>query len=143
MLLRTTEAGPRVTELDVKRIERELGLQFPTDYRRFLVEFNGGRPEPAGFEISDDAHVEPWRIHFFFAVNDEVESNRLDWAYRVTRDTRPGGVFPIARDPFGNFLYLAESPRDGVFFGPTPPDSGNVQLHKVANDFSAFLTMLK
>ena len=38
-----TKTGPRITEDDVHRLEQQLGLQLPADYRRFLLEVNGGR----------------------------------------------------------------------------------------------------
>jgi hypothetical protein len=39
-----TETGPRITADDVRRYERELGYELPGDYRRFLLDVNGGQP---------------------------------------------------------------------------------------------------
>src|SRR5579872_7505199 len=36
------EPGPRVTEGEVRRFERELNQDLPADYRAFLLEVNGG-----------------------------------------------------------------------------------------------------
>jgi len=36
------EPGPRVTEDDIRRFEREFGYELPDDYRTFLLEVNGG-----------------------------------------------------------------------------------------------------
>jgi hypothetical protein len=36
--------GPRVTERQVRDLEDQLGTTFPEDYRRFLLEVNGGKP---------------------------------------------------------------------------------------------------
>ncbi len=36
------EPGPRVTEDDVGRFDREFGYELPADYRAFLLEVNGG-----------------------------------------------------------------------------------------------------
>ena len=43
--------GP-ATDADVRELEVSVG-PLPADYRAFLLEHNGGRPEPDEFAISD------------------------------------------------------------------------------------------
>lgn len=61
------EPGPRVTEADVRRFEREFGHELPADYRAFLLEVNGGRP-PRSHRVfrlrrraRQDESGRPWR----------------------------------------------------------------------------------
>lgn len=38
--------GHAIAIADVQRFEQEIGARLPEDYRRFLLEINGGRPAP-------------------------------------------------------------------------------------------------
>ncbi len=39
------------TEADIQQLENDLGHRLPEDYRRFLAQINGGRPERISFPI--------------------------------------------------------------------------------------------
>lgn len=41
-------AGP-VSEKQIREFETSIGSSLPDDYRAFLLEFNGGQPQPGGF----------------------------------------------------------------------------------------------
>jgi cell wall assembly regulator SMI1 len=145
MLVRTKEAGPRISESDVTALEDRLGVQLPPGYRAFLLKHNGGRPFPASFMMTLDGNRVPWRIHFFLGIRHREETLRLDWAWEVTQDTRPHGVIPIASDEGGNYLYLGTEPwnRDEVYFGATPSNWEKVKLIAVADSFEDFLSSLQ
>ncbi len=56
----STERFPLPTEEQVWALERKLGIEFPPDYREFLLQFNGGyfdTPiiEPVGDDCPEDA----------------------------------------------------------------------------------------
>ena len=144
MLIGVAESAPPTTELRLKRFERTVRAPLPDDYRAFLLRYNGGHPDPAGINLNLDGRQEYWRIHFFFGLDDQEESCSLDWAYEVTKDTRPAGTIPIANDEFGNMFYLRHSgPNSGaVYFGPTPSDGAGVTAILVSESFSAFLEQL-
>ena len=44
--------GPQVEEADVAAFEQRIGLTLPDDYRRFLLEVNGGDPTDENTQIS-------------------------------------------------------------------------------------------
>src|SRR5215211_2905566 len=60
--------GPVVEESTVAMLEQRLGQRLPEDYRRFLLEVNGGRP-------SDSNRVFRWGVMktFFSLAGDEWE----------------------------------------------------------------------
>ena len=45
--------GRTLTESSISRAERELGVLFPGDYRRFLRRCNGADPDPPHFVYRD------------------------------------------------------------------------------------------
>jgi SMI1/KNR4 family protein SUKH-1 len=70
-----TETGPRVTADDVRRFEHELGHELPEDYRRFLVDVNGGQPslERAVFRLRTERSI----LNNLLSLNDPDEGNDL------------------------------------------------------------------
>ena len=84
MLLRTEEAGPKISESDVAAHEKKLRAHLPTGYREFLLVHNGGRPIPACFPLRLRGGLQPWRVHFFFAIRDSEMSTDIDWNLEVT-----------------------------------------------------------
>lgn len=51
-----TESREPVGEEEVAAVERELGVQLPTEYRDFLMAHNGGCISPAHFPIHGNPH---------------------------------------------------------------------------------------
>jgi hypothetical protein len=130
-----------VSEIELARFERDARLVLPADYRQFLLMHNGGRPVPADFMLTVDGETSPWRVHFFYGLNDPVESCSLKWNLEVTKDTRPPGTLPIASDEGGNMFYLRwDKPDAGsVHFGPTPWGGRRVHLTRICGSFTEFL----
>ena len=125
------------------RLERDLSVRFPDDYRDFLLTFNGGRPGPSHLRFNYAGETDVFHVHFFFGVADPEVSCDLNWNAEVTRETRTPSILPIARDDYGCLFYLTVSgPRTGeVLFGGLPQD-GVVNYSRVADSFSSFLDML-
>jgi hypothetical protein len=44
-------SGPPLTPAKIAKLEAQLGAPLPDDYRRFLLESNGGTPELAHFTV--------------------------------------------------------------------------------------------
>lgn len=111
-----------LSEQQLRKVEDDLGTQFPQDYRRFLLRFNGGRPNPATFDIHwqvGQVCGADWKtseVSRFLAIHDGekanfVETNKVDFSGRLPSDT-----IAIAQDPGGNVILLAV----------TGPKAGNV-----------------
>jgi hypothetical protein len=63
--------GPVITESDVVAFEKRLGHSLPEDYRRFLLEVNGGYP------ASSHASYAYGAINSLFSLNDTIDANDL------------------------------------------------------------------
>lgn len=131
---------------EIERLEELIGSRLPRAYREFLLQHNGGYPEPDGFlfkDLSDGSSIDR-----FLGV-DVGEHSNID-KYLVTYQERiPDGFFPIAHDPGGNLVLIGVTGRHSgnVYFWDheneadgSAPDMSN--MHLVAGDFSDFLNNL-
>lgn len=74
--------GPPVGEAEIAAFEQRIGSTLPDDYRRFLLEVNGGYP------AGENARFSHYVLHRLFSLADkDNESNDLEtcagWARRV------------------------------------------------------------
>src|SRR5258708_28345592 len=71
MTLSISDSAAAVSDADLAAVERRLGVDFPDDYRAFLLRHNGGVPRPDRFRISREA-VDPrmeWgRVTRFYSI---------------------------------------------------------------------------
>jgi hypothetical protein len=49
--LEMEDPGPTLQDEEIDKVQSQLGVVFPEDYRRFLLRYNGGRPKPDLFSI--------------------------------------------------------------------------------------------
>lgn len=152
MSITVTRAGEQLTEEQINNVERELGRSIPFSYRLFLLEHNGGYPEPSEFSIVDagTGRTIEVAVRRFFGIGTAEETFNLDYAISMFGDRLPHGIFPIARDPGGSLICIAtEGPDAGkVYFWDheEESDEGEVptgrNLYLVADDFEGFLDKL-
>ncbi|MBN1312390.1 MAG: SMI1/KNR4 family protein [Anaerolineae bacterium] len=104
-----TDSGSALTEHDIEAAENAMGVRFPDDYRHFLLQNNGGKPDPNMFLIPD--HPIPG------------QSDLLDWFYCIVHDSPidiisacrafkgrvPEECLSIGCDPGGNQICLVIS----------------------------------
>ncbi len=107
------DEGESITAKEIDALENTIGKPFPEEYRAFLIEHNGGRPEPAIVDI-DGASQGASQIQIFLGVTGPVESETLEWSWQVFQERIPERLLPIADDPFGNLFCLSlEGPDRG------------------------------
>lgn len=102
-------AGIQISDLDILRLERKLGVRLPIEYKQFLMRNNGGRPVPKRFSIEESKSSEVDQTLDFFSIDDPIESCRRDWNHRVFSKRMPNGFFPIACEDGGNIICLSLS----------------------------------
>lgn len=135
--------------------EQALAVSLPDDYRAFLLQHNGGQPEPDRFAIAwrpgqREAMVGPASmVSWLFAVYDGRSENLLRMNQITFKGRLPPGTLAIGRDPGSNLLLLRTSgPQRGELLywlmeteartedGETPTED-NVGF--VADSFDDFL----
>jgi hypothetical protein len=141
-----------VTESELDGIERELGVEFPRDYRRFLLEQNGGRPvddwvidTPISHAIGGAAPSDFFSVGRAgeYDMSSVLDSYGLDWL--------AAGLLPVAEDGSGNLICLSVRGDDygAVYFwdhelGPHEAGLPSPQsLTAVGQSFQAFVNDLR
>jgi hypothetical protein len=103
--------GP-VDEDAIAAAEKRMGRAIPPDYRDFLLEHNGGHPDPARFDIPGEEQPRTSRVSFFFGVDVQKPLN-VEYFVSTFEGRIPPELFPIGRDPGGNLMLMDE---DGKIF---------------------------
>ncbi|MHA7627657.1 SMI1/KNR4 family protein [Corallococcus sp. M7] len=140
-VMRTTESGPLLSNADVDAFEQRAGLELPFPLREFLLATNGGRPERDLFNLQGLPGNSFGRIHFFFGLNDPVESCNLDWNLEVFRERIPPGLLPIATTEGADKVCLSVTGQ--VFYWDAQARPGTASVHLLAEDLDTFLSALR
>ena len=150
MIKRMTEGGPPISYADVEQLEASIGRILPDDFKRFLIQFNGGRPEPNAYPLLGLDKNPYCVVHIFFGIDRPFESGNLEWNFEVMNGRIPDNLFPIACDDGGDLLCLSLYGDDAgsvVFWDyyaeHFPPAYDNVYRIPGADSFSAFIELLQ
>lgn len=141
------DANEKLDETTVAKLEDSLRIKLPPSYRKFLMEYNGGKPAPRRFKFKGKTRGSS--VDRFLGVHNKDYSNLLK--YLKTYNGRiPRNFFPVAYDPGGNLICISVEGADtgSVYFWDheqeseegTLPDYSNVIL--IADSFDEFLNGL-
>ena len=145
-MITVVEQGKPITADDIRQTEVKLGIAIPEPYRSFLLNNNGGRPEPEGIDI-DGLPGEETAVRSFFAIADADEFNTIERNLELLREGYPHKtVLPIAEDISNGIFCLDLEEGKGfpvVYFewGGAWKSEPYEPLH-VAADFDAFLSKM-
>jgi len=101
---RLSDAGASDEELS--QLEASIGSTLPGDYRRFMSELNGGRPEPSGFVFETTDGKSDSSVRYFLTLDERVEPYTIQEFLDQYSDRLPQKMLPIACDSFGNLVLL-------------------------------------
>ncbi len=100
---------PLPSETQVRNLERKLGVNLPADYRRFLLEFNGGFfSEPRITPTSADCPLD--RLTVMAGINPKEPSADLGapgvFNPATFDDNDPPVLLPIGYTMMGNLIFM-------------------------------------
>lgn len=134
-----------ISEQELANFEREYGIKLPQQYRQFLLDYNGGRPEHCDFNFKGSTNGS--QLLGFFGIGSRIDVRK---ELRTYNGRLPAAWFPVASDAGGNLICICLSgPNYGkVFFwdhemesdetqGLTPETANNTVL--IADSFDEFL----
>ena len=141
--------GPTVEEPELAAFEGRLGLSLPDDYRRFLLEVNGGRPP------FDRAEISQIVITGLLSLGGQPDSRDLEKCAEWARRVLPSPALMLVGYADGALILLVhEGPRRGQVWSKdtTDPRPGEANprvlwhdrrdMEKLADSFSDFLRQL-
>lgn len=138
--------GKKLMEQDVVMLEGQLPSGLPDAYRQFLLDHNGGTPQPDCVDVPGFGETD---VQVFYGIDRDVETSSLRWNLDTLKERLDRSLVPIACDSGGNVFCLSLRPDDkgaviycdldSVFgdYGKAPP------LYPVAADFDEFLNRLR
>jgi hypothetical protein len=147
MSLRFKGSGKKLTDDILKAIERKAEIELPSDYRRFLLDQNGGEPRPSHFTCGRNEYEVTRFISFDHETPQEFAGQDFEQALDSLRSDLmlPKHLVPIAwADDDVVLLSVAGKNRNNVFFWWRISEGfDGSHCKKVANSFAEFLASLK
>jgi hypothetical protein len=148
MNMKIIKAGSETgaNEREIEELERRVRSRLPADYRQFMIEFNGGEPQPRAFEGPDG---EGSAVRFFFTLDPRSSHYWIHQKLDVYQDRIPPGLLPIASDSFGNLVLLDLGAKDYgvVYFWDHENESDDEpwwdNISPIAQSFSRFVDELR
>jgi cell wall assembly regulator SMI1 len=134
---------------DIARVEASLGVRFPEDYRRAVMEHQGEVPHPNLFDFVEEGRktttVMGFLLHFLGDAGEEERDYHILENYRARRNILPSGVVPFSQDPGGNpiaFDFRRSASRPTVVFVNHEAAGEGERVWPVAATFSELLGKL-
>jgi hypothetical protein len=138
--------GSKIDALAIENVEREFSRRLPDDYKQFLLEFNGGKPETNEFDVP--ATKTGSGVNFVYGILATGRDGDLVHEQRLLKDRLPSGVIAIADAEGGNRVCLSLRNEDfgTVFFWDHELESEEDKaagLAQVAVSFDGFFAQLR
>lgn len=131
----------------VESFEQHIGLSLPEDYRKFLLECNGGMPHVlySTFRIEALNQIIPLDVLYGLDTGNELEL--MVWNEEYSDDLLPNSII-IGRDPgSGMIVLINDSENKGIYYWDHSlyfeESSEDENLYKIADTFQAFISGLK
>lgn len=103
----TIRDSNRFGKLDLQTLNdfvEKYSLALPDDYKKFLLEHNGGDPVPSTNRTPETF------VQWIYGIQDEENWASLEWNIDIYDERIPFKTIPIATDPGGNQFLLSYRP---------------------------------
>ncbi len=138
--------GPMLSLEKLQELEKRLAIRLPHQYRDFLLQHNGGTPNPNLFDCVDGGGS---FVQSFLAIQEGAHSNFEGYfiALKATSKVLPDNIVAVAKDGFGNLVCLSFVGEDAgaVYFWDherQAKEPSYKNLHLIAPTFNEFLASL-
>ncbi|OHE10072.1 MAG: hypothetical protein A2513_08215 [Sulfurimonas sp. RIFOXYD12_FULL_33_39] len=131
-ILKKTNIG----ENEFEEIENKLDVNFPSSFKKVVIENNGASPEKMLF---DTKNTKERVAEYLLSFSKKDKDNILD-VYSYIKNRFNNKLIPIMKDPFGNYICFDFSKKDEqeLYFWNHENDS----IEYIAKTFSQFLDSL-
>ena len=136
---------------DLSQYEAKTGFIFPEDYKKFLLDYNGGFPEVENNYINSELFVPRQRILYFYGITkvdvfDEtalLPKYNLFSNYAKNHNSFDMKNFVFIASVYGQygFCLFAGEERSGVYYFDSAEGENRV-FHKLCDTFTDFLDLI-
>ncbi len=131
---------------EISELEKKINIQFPKDYKEFLINFNGGDVEDGYFYVRDLNQF--MLMGNFFGINISegfADINKINSEYG---EDIPKKSILIGTDAGNSFILLVcDGENDGVWFYDDadfyPQSSDELNTYFICETFTEFMEMLE
>ena len=113
------ETASPLSELDIKRVEHQLGIRLPQDLKEHYLLHNGGRPRPRFFVKDGEAYD----VDQFLSMNTGAKGSSFERTYVILVNQTP--EFPRGYIPFAD-----DSSGDHFMYSVNPESFGNIMFNQ-------------
>jgi hypothetical protein len=137
----STERFPLPNQSAIEAMEQRIGVKLPEDYRRFVLEFNGGYfNEPLIESNTNDAPTALLTcLHGIGAAHPSAELGQSTYLDLFT-DNDPPKILPIGSTPTGGLIVLS---TDNESWGEIYLKVAYGGFHYLAADIGDFFDLLR
>jgi hypothetical protein len=144
MEIKDSNCFGKLSETEVTDFENVNSIKLPLEYKQFLLDFNGGVPEP-NRNLNPNTYVT-----CILGMHNGPYHASLYKHIDMFKERLPLSTFPIGTDPFGNlFIMTLHSESYGQIFFWAHEEEPKIQdghftdnCYFVANSFSEFVNNL-
>ena len=107
----STERFPNIVESDIVSFEERVRIRLPSDYRQFLVNFNGGYfSEPQIVHGNNEVPIDRLTfMHGIRSIHPEAELGKEE-DIAMFDDNNPPEIIPVGCTIMGNLVLLVTHP---------------------------------
>lgn len=139
----------KLTEEEIEQLESQTGISLPVDYKAFLLEHNGGEPDPSEFQTKD-GKVQSF-VSYFLPISNLVDDNLLEEIEGLSQAGQiPSNLIPIATDPADNRIVLSVEGKERgkvYYWAWDEEDDNHIASYKyirlIADSFDDFIRLLR
>jgi hypothetical protein len=151
--LTVIQPEPPTSNAELDAFEVRTKIKLPSEYRNWLLKYNGGSPRPRGFVFDERGKRSEANISWFYAIyGADYEGNvtRLEdeiQTFKIKETRVPIDLIPIASASLGNQICLGyqASNLGKVYFWDHERecDGAYDNCYLIANSFNEFIASLK
>jgi hypothetical protein len=154
MIIKKNDCLESTSQDEIVELENRIGAPLPSDYKSFLLNYNGGCPDPNEFAYIE-GNMQKYAILQMFLGFSNITYRSLYYAIEVfkERDERlPSNLIPIANDVGGNLICISVEGDDvgKVYFWDMDDeanfDEGEVASYRnvywIADNFTDFIARI-
>jgi len=149
------DAGKNIDIDDISILEKKLDKTFPSQYRVFLLQYNGGYPFPSTFNIQWKGQqwasgYDKGSVSDFYAINSETKSSNLLHRSLTLEGRIPSTTMAIAKAEGGDILLIGTGAHNAgkIYFWALSFETDDTEeadysnIGFVADDFNQFMKNL-